>query len=144
MSPSQSLEAILQSKRQRISKGRCCVARDVFPSASHKQVLSQDWLLYSHQFFSTQSRSFKMPKIVRQLMVFHSMILVMLLASRRAAAQQWSDTVLPVSLTVGCTIRLIDLNRGNRLDIAIVDSKRVFLRPPCNHGPTRQSTSRYL
>jgi len=43
-----------------------------------------------------------------------------------AIAQQWSDTVLPVSLTVGYAVRLVDLNRDNRLDIAIVDSKRVL------------------
>ncbi len=43
-----------------------------------------------------------------------------------AIAQQWSDTVLPVPLTVGYAVRLLDLNRDNRLDIAIVDSKRVL------------------
>lgn len=45
---------------------------------------------------------------------------------RQLTAQQWNDTVLPVSLTVGYAVRLVDLNRDNRLDIAIVDSKRVL------------------
>jgi len=73
-----------------------------------------------------QYRYMKMPGIVRSWSVIQLLSLMMLLASGRAAAQQWSDTVLPVSLTVGYAVRLVDLNRDNRLDIAIVDSKRLL------------------
>jgi hypothetical protein len=40
-------------------------------------------------------------------------------------AQEWSDSVLPISLNVGYAVRLVDLNKDHRLDIAIVDSKRI-------------------
>ncbi|MFN9602172.1 MAG: hypothetical protein ACK6A7_01840, partial [Planctomycetota bacterium] len=32
-------------------------------------------------------------------------------------AQEWSDTILPVSLNVGYAVRLVDLSKDNRLDI---------------------------
>ncbi len=38
----------------------------------------------------------------------------------------FSSEVLPVELTVGYAVRAVDVNADNRLDIAIVDSKRVL------------------
>lgn len=38
----------------------------------------------------------------------------------------WRPEVLPVELTVGYAVRAVDLNRDDRLDIVIVDSKRIL------------------
>jgi hypothetical protein len=38
----------------------------------------------------------------------------------------WRDQVLPVELGVGYAVKLIDLSQDGRLDIAIVDSKRII------------------
>ncbi|MFN5948117.1 MAG: FG-GAP repeat domain-containing protein, partial [Pirellulaceae bacterium] len=40
-------------------------------------------------------------------------------------AQSWEDRVLPIELTVGYAVRAIDMNADRKLDIAIVDSKRI-------------------
>lgn len=42
------------------------------------------------------------------------------------AADSWQTHELPVKLTVGYAVRAIDMNGDKRLDIAIVDSKRVL------------------
>jgi hypothetical protein len=42
------------------------------------------------------------------------------------AQDQWQTQELPVKLTVGYAVRAIDMNRDDRPDIAIVDSKRVL------------------
>lgn len=41
------------------------------------------------------------------------------------AGDAWQATVLPVELGVGYAVRAIDLSRDGKLDIAIVDSKRI-------------------
>lgn len=51
--------------------------------------------------------------------------LVMLSAST-AWAGDWQTVELPVKLTVGYAVRAIDMNGDAKLDIAIVDSKRVL------------------
>ena len=40
-------------------------------------------------------------------------------------AQSWEDKVLPIELTVGYAVRAIDMNADRKLDVAIVDSKRI-------------------
>lgn len=42
------------------------------------------------------------------------------------AADSWQAHELPVKLTVGYAVRAIDMNGDDRLDVAIVDSKRVL------------------
>lgn len=42
------------------------------------------------------------------------------------SADAWQTHELPVKLTVGYAVRAIDMNQDQRLDIAIVDSKRVL------------------
>ena len=44
----------------------------------------------------------------------------------RACANDWETLELPVKLTVGYAVRAVDMNQDKRLDIAIVDSKRVL------------------
>lgn len=51
---------------------------------------------------------------------------MLVLSSQMALAGQWQTFELPVKLTVGYAVRAIDMNQDNRLDIAIVDSKRVL------------------
>lgn len=51
---------------------------------------------------------------------------LLLLQSRLGFADQWQTVELPVTLTVGYAVRAIDMNQDNRLDVAIVDSKRVL------------------
>ena len=43
-----------------------------------------------------------------------------------AWAGEWQTVELPVKLTVGYAVRAIDMNGDAKLDIAIVDSKRVL------------------
>ncbi|MFM9062200.1 MAG: VCBS repeat-containing protein, partial [Pirellula sp.] len=38
---------------------------------------------------------------------------------------KWSGEILPVELGVGYAVRAVDLSRDGKLDIAIVDSKRI-------------------
>lgn len=46
--------------------------------------------------------------------------------SSAARCEDWEAFELPVKLTVGYAVRAIDMNRDQKLDIAIVDSKRVL------------------
>jgi hypothetical protein len=41
-------------------------------------------------------------------------------------APRWEATELPVQLTVGYAVRVLDINRDGKLDIAIVDSRRIL------------------
>lgn len=72
--------------------------------------------------FQLPNRLYSLPQSWIWLCLLHCMVFPRGLA----IAQQWDDTVLPVSLTVGYAVRLVDLNGDNRLDIALVDSKRVL------------------
>lgn len=51
--------------------------------------------------------------------------LVGLPARSARSADGWETLELPVKLTVGYAVRAIDMNQDKRLDIAIVDSKRI-------------------
>lgn len=46
-------------------------------------------------------------------------------SGKHSYAQQWETVELPVKLTVGYAVRAIDMNQDEKLDIAIVDSKRI-------------------
>jgi hypothetical protein len=45
--------------------------------------------------------------------------------AQSVANRKWSAEVLPVELGVGYAVRAVDLSRDGKLDIAIVDSKRI-------------------
>ena len=57
------------------------------------------------------------------------------------AQDNWRSEVLPIELGVGYAVVTIDMNRDQRLDIAIVDSKRiVWLENPTWQTHTMQAT----
>lgn len=53
-------------------------------------------------------------------------VLISLFINQWAVADEWQTHELPVQLTVGYAVRAIDMNSDSKLDIAIVDSKRVL------------------
>ncbi len=55
-----------------------------------------------------------------------TLLLVCLMSFRALRADDWQMSELPVKLTVGYAVRAIDMNGDAKLDIAIVDSKRVL------------------
>lgn len=48
---------------------------------------------------------------------------------------QFQDELLPIELTVGYAVRCLDVNSDRKLDIAIVDSKRVLWLEAPNWKP---------
>ncbi len=61
-------------------------------------------------------------------MLLRIAIVVLLCEATLCSGQspRWEANELPTKLTVGYAVRAIDMNRDHRLDIAIVDSKRVL------------------
>jgi hypothetical protein len=56
---------------------------------------------------------------------------VLALSPVTVRADNWRDIVLPIELTVGYAVRVVDLSKDGKPDIAIVDSKRfVWLENP--------------
>lgn len=53
-------------------------------------------------------------------------LLLVLSCTGMARADEWQTIELPVKLTVGYAVRAIDMNGDSKLDIAIVDAKRVL------------------
>ncbi|MEY4567263.1 MAG: hypothetical protein RLY14_2233, partial [Planctomycetota bacterium] len=60
--------------------------------------------------------------------VFHALTLTALLGLLHpiAALGKWEAEVLPVTLQVGYAVRTADLSGDGKLDIVIVDSKRIL------------------
>jgi hypothetical protein len=58
-------------------------------------------------------------------------VLLVFVVAGHAAETKWRDEVLPVELSVGYAVRILDLSGDGKLDIAIVDSRRfIWLENP--------------
>ena len=67
------------------------------------------------------------PRNLQVLLTYVSyLFLLAVLLPTNVRSQDWQSEVLPVELTVGYAVRAVDFNRDGRLDIAIVDSKRIL------------------
>ncbi len=59
-------------------------------------------------------------------MIYRLALGLVFIVTGTTVANDWQTLELPVKLTVGYAVRAIDMNGDAKLDIAIVDSKRVL------------------